>query len=699
MSNPYDNGQYSILCRTGDIARISTSGLLEICGRSDNQIKLRGFRVELEEIEAALESHPGIAKAAVFAEGLEDHGRLTAIVVPVRDSLGSGDIVALLRHTLPSYMIPSAFRLVDSIPLTASGKIDRARLPTVSYREAGPGPSAEPRTTAELILAEIWQDLLGVSSVGIDQNFFDIGGNSLLSVRCVTLARKAGLTLTVAQIYRTPTIRKLAADGGAATLHSSACADRPLPVSPVISFSNRVIGLDEHYTIGGLFFLPGDILNIQTLERALAQVVYRHEGLRLRIARTDDGLRLTIGPSVAERLVEEIDLVGMTSLEQRKAIENNSARRQRIFRFDGQTLLLNVTVFRTSESGDYYLLVLVHHFVLEGTGYRLFLEVLDAAYDAAASGHAALDPENIQMLSPWLTRLEHYANGEAPSELGYWEGIDYGKFNLHVRDTSSGGASFSDEAARELHYAHLEGRIDEANCRSLWEDQAKYHLEIDKEATADLLNIAAKSAHCADFDVFLAGISGAFGRVFDNYSIWIDTLTSTRGRLFDDIDPSQIIGFIGEFVPLALSLTGTEPRADRARSIYRQRNALPRRGIGFRALKYLNRDPDVRTRIDRLPLPTIGLNYRPGLQRHFPRRLLSQEPSPLWIGQDMDPAALNYLFWFSVGYRAGHLRIETKYNPAKVGYEVTRNLCTVLQQELMQTISELKRGGHTFIHE
>ncbi len=126
VSNPYDNGQYSILYRTGDIARISTSGLLEICGRSDNQIKLRGFRVELEEIEAALESHPGIAKAAVFAEGLEDHGRLTAIVVPVRDSLGSGDIVALLRHTLPSYMIPSAFRLVDSIPLTASGKIDRA---------------------------------------------------------------------------------------------------------------------------------------------------------------------------------------------------------------------------------------------------------------------------------------------------------------------------------------------------------------------------------------------------------------------------------------------------------------------------------------------------------------------------------------------------------------------------------------------
>ncbi|KRQ93631.1 non-ribosomal peptide synthetase [Bradyrhizobium valentinum] len=699
VPNPYDDGQYSVLYRSGDIARISTSGLLEICGRSDNQIKVRGFRIELEEVETALESHPAIAKAAVLAEGMNDHRRLTASVVPARDGLSSGDIVTHLRHTLPSYMIPAAFRLVDTIPLTASGKIDRARLSSVPYREVGPVPSAEPRTRKERILAGIWQDLLGAKWVGIDQSFFDIGGDSLLSVRCVTLARKAGLNLTVDQLYRTPTIRELAADRAAVTLHTFPSADASLPVIPAISSWNRLVGFDEHFNIGDLFFLPGGVLNIRILERALAHVMDRHEGLRLRIARTDDGLRLTIGPSVAERLVEEIDLVGMTDLQQRKAIESVSARRQHTFRFDGQTPLVNVTVFRTSQSGDYYLLVLMHHFVADGIGYRLFLEALDGAYNALASGHAVSGPENIQMLSPWLKRLEHYANSEAPAELEYWERIDYHQFNLHVSDTSSGGASFSKVTARELHHARVEGRIDEANCRSLWEDQAKYHLEIDKEATADLLNIAARLAHCQDFDVFLAAISGAFGRVFGNYSLWIDSLTSIRGRLFDDLDPSQIIGHISELVPLPLSLTGTEPRPDRARSIYRQRNVLPRRGIGFRAMKFLNRDPAVRSRIDRLPLPRIGLNYRAGLQRHFPRRLLAKEPSPLWIGADMDEAAVIHLFWFDVGYQAGHLQIETTYNPTQVGYEVTRNLCTVLQQELLQTISEFGRARDTFIHE
>nr|WP_249792777.1 condensation domain-containing protein [Bradyrhizobium sp. BRP22] len=113
----------------------------------------------------------------------------------------------------------------------------------------------------------------------------------------------------------------------------------------------------------------------------------------------------------------------MTGLEQRKAIESISARRQHMFRFDGQTPLVNVTAFRTSESGDYHLLFLLHHFVADGIGYRLFLEALDAAYNALASGHAVSGPENIQMLSPWLKRLEHYANSEAPAELTYWEGL------------------------------------------------------------------------------------------------------------------------------------------------------------------------------------------------------------------------------------------------------------------------------------
>lgn len=699
VPNPYDSGKYGMLYRTGDIARISTSGLVEICGRSDNQIKLRGFRIEPEEVETALESHPAIAKAVVFAEGMDEGRRLAAIVVPARDNLSSSEILTHLRNKLPSYMLPAAFRAADSIPLTTSGKIDRTRLSSVPYRYIETNLSAEPRTRNEQVLARIWEDLLGAKAVGIDGSFFDLGGDSLLSVRCVTLARKAGLNLTVNQLYRTPTIRDLAADEARGASHNVPSENGSLPVPPAIASWNHLVGFDEHFNMGDLFFLPGRILNIQILERALAHVMERHEGLRLRIARTQDGLRLRIGPCLAERIVEEINLVGMTGPDQRRAIESVSARRQHMFRFDGHTPLVHVTAFRTSESGDYYLLALIHHFVADGIGYRLFLEALDGAYNALAAGDDVNGSKTPQGLSHWLKRLEHYANSEAPGELKYWEQIDYDQFNLRVSDTSSRGASFGKETARELHYANLGGSREDACCRSLSEEQAMYHLAMDEEATAGLLSITARSAHCQDVDVFLAALSGAFGGLFGNYSLFIDGLTSARGGLFDDFDSSQIIGHISELVPLPLIVTGREPRSNRARSIYQQRNALPRRGIGFRALKFLNRDPAVRSRIDRLPLPRIGVNYRAGLQRHFPRRLLDSDPSPLSIGDYMDEAAAIHLFWFDVGYQSGRLQIEMRYDPSEVGYEVTCRLCTVLQQELLQTINEFGRTHDRTNHE
>ncbi|MCZ4093225.1 condensation domain-containing protein [Sinorhizobium psoraleae] len=437
--------------------------------------------------------------------------------------------------------------------------------------------------------------------------------------------------------------------------------------------------------------MPAGLLNISILERALLHVIGREEGLRLRIDQTDRGLSQVIG-SAADSPVEEVDLVGVPTSEQLKVIERACAERQHGFRFDGSTPLVKVSAFRTSESGDYYLLVLLHHFVADGVGYRLFLNALDSAYSSFAAGQTPVDP-GATPLSQWLGRLNDYANGEAPAELEYWESLRYDLFDMRVNDAGSRAAGFSAETARWLHYAGFEEIIDEKLCNPLWKDQATYHLRISEQTTACLLKTAPTSAHCEDFDILLAAISGAFGRTFGNYSLWIDSLTSTRGSLFDDIDPSQTIGYIGELVPLPLYVTGTESRLDRACSIYQQRSSLPRKGIGFRALKYLNRQPAVRERIDRLPLPRIGVNYRARLQRHYPRRLLSRDSHPLWIGEDMNQSVMNYLFWFRVGYQSGELQIEVRYDPRQVGYESTRSLCTNFREELLRTVDAFAQGN------
>ncbi|MDA9513053.1 hypothetical protein XI04_08275 [Bradyrhizobium sp. CCBAU 11430] len=477
-------------------------------------------------------------------------------------------------------MVPAAFRLVDSVPKTPSGKLDRARLSSLPYGEIETSPSAEPRTRNERVLARIWEDLLCAEGGGIDSSFLDIGRDSLLSVRCVTLARKAGLNLAGNQLYRTP-------------------------------------------TTGALFFLRGGILNIKNLDHALAHVIEKHKGLGLRFARTQDGLGLGIGPCPTERIVGKIDLVRMVSPDQRRTIEIVSAERQHMFRFDGHTPLVHIAASRASESGDYYLLVLMHHVVAVGIGYRLFLEVLEDAYNALATGHGVNGPEAVQRLSSRLKRLENYADSEAPDEIKYREDIDCDQFSLRVSDASSHGTSV-EGSARTVHDASLGRRREDASGRSLRVDQAKYHLEIEREATAGLLSNGARSAPCQVFDAFLAALSSACGALFDNYSLWIDSVTWTRGRLFDDFDSSRIIGLISELVRLPLNVSGSESHSYRARLIYRQRNALPREGIGFLALKFLNRDPVVRCRLDHLPLPwgELSRRFAPPFRRLFSRHRL-----------------------------------------------------------------------------
>jgi amino acid adenylation domain-containing protein len=687
VPNPYGGGQYSLLYRTGDIARISSSGLLEICGRSDNQVKLRGFRIELEEIEAAIESHPGVARAAALLDGTGEDRRLAAIVIPRGDGVGSAALFAHLRQRLPPYMVPSTLRLVDALPLTASGKIDRPGLAAVPFRDAEDAACLAPNTERERALLAIWQSLLGVNSVGVDESFFDIGGDSLLCVRCVTLARNAGLNLSVEQLYRTPTIRALAMEDSPATV-SSADATGSLPPTPAVSSWNSLVGFDVHYNIGDIFFLPAGALNVSTLRSALAQIIDQHDGLRLRIARGEQGLIQTFSRELPDSVIEEVDLAKLSKAEQRETIERIAAERQHVFRFDGKTALIKLTVFRTSADGDCYLLILLHHFVVDGFGYRLFLEALDAACTALLRREPVETLAGGTTLYRWLTRLEHYANDEAPRELDYWEALPFHEFDLALPEAGRRVATFSNETARKLYYAIREARIDEEYCLPLWKDQAKYHFALGRIETSRLLGVTPRSTQCEEFDIFLAALTSAFGRAFGNYSIWADSLTSTRGRLFDDVDPSQIIGYVGELVPLPLCVNAVEPRLDRARSIYRQRNALPRKGIGFRAMKFLSRNPAVRDRIDRLPLPRIGVNYRAGLQRQYPRSLFGKAPEPIWIGEDMDESAMNYLFWFRVGYQADELRVEVRYEPSQVTFETTHRLCGLLREELEQTIAE-----------
>ncbi|MBO0802120.1 MAG: amino acid adenylation domain-containing protein, partial [Nocardiopsaceae bacterium] len=277
--------------RTGDLARWRGDGQLEFAGRADDQVKLRGFRIELGEVEAVLGGAPGVGRAAVLLrEDRPGDKRLVGYVVPADGEQVTGERVReWAAGKLPDYMVPSAVAVLDELPVTVNGKLDRAALPAPDYQAGAAGQYVAPRTPQEEILAQLFADVLGIGRIGVNDSFFDLGGDSLLGIRLISRVRAVmGAKLEIASVFEAPTPAQLAdvlvrrGDGRVRPV----LAARPRPERVPLSFAqwrlwflNRLGGQEAAYNIPVAVRLSGP-LDAGALERALADVIGRHESLR-----------------------------------------------------------------------------------------------------------------------------------------------------------------------------------------------------------------------------------------------------------------------------------------------------------------------------------------------------------------------------------------------------------------------------------
>ncbi|MGB6162395.1 MAG: amino acid adenylation domain-containing protein [Pseudonocardiaceae bacterium] len=273
--------------RTGDLARWRVNGDLEFAGRIDDQIKIRGFRIEPAEIETVLAAHPDVTHAAVIArQDQPDDKRLVAYVVPATDTAFQPDLLRdYLRERLPGYMVPAAVVVLEGLPLTANGKLDRGALPAPEFGSGGAGQG--PRTPQEQLLAELFAEVLGLAGVGVNVGFFDLGGNSLLAIRLIARIRATlGVELGLRALFEAPTVAGVAAalhDAGQARLALTAC-ERPdvVPLSFAqrrLWFLHQMEGPSATYNIPLALRLSGKV-DREALQAALGDVVARHESLR-----------------------------------------------------------------------------------------------------------------------------------------------------------------------------------------------------------------------------------------------------------------------------------------------------------------------------------------------------------------------------------------------------------------------------------
>ncbi|WP_369798029.1 amino acid adenylation domain-containing protein [Nocardia sp. BMG111209] len=389
VADPFHAG--ARLYRTGDLARRNATGAIEFVGRADEQVKVRGFRIELGEVEAAIGSHPAVGHCVVIAVADAAVGAmLAAYVVPAAGWVPDiGEVRAHAAATLPDYMVPAAFAVIDEIPLTVHGKLDRRALP--QPQRADTRRYREPASATEIRLAALYGEIFGRERIGADDSFFELGGHSLLATRLIVLIRNEfGVQLDVRAPFDHPTVAGLAAvleTAPAATaparpaLVKRAHPDRiPLTSSQLALWFERK--LEGPSAIGNIAFavrLDG-ALDLGLLTAALGDVVARHDALRTVFGEADGvpyQTALPAGPiplpvtalDDPQRLRAELAAAGQHCFE----LSGTPLLRPRIFRLDTETHVLSL---------------LVHHLIADHASFRTILTDLAAAYRARAAGQA-----------------------------------------------------------------------------------------------------------------------------------------------------------------------------------------------------------------------------------------------------------------------------------------------------------------------
>ncbi|MBB3239092.1 amino acid adenylation domain-containing protein/non-ribosomal peptide synthase protein (TIGR01720 family) [Pseudomonas sp. Tn43] len=424
------------LYRTGDLGRWRADGVIEYLGRRDQQVKLRGHRIELTEIEHRLAQHPNVREAAVLLrENSVGEAWLVAYWSAHDDSVGSDGLNEHLRAQLPPYMVPAAFVCLERLPLNNNGKVDRKALAAQELHwQADTLESIAPRNELETAVANVWANVLGRDTVGVEDNFFTLGGHSLLATQIVARLRSHfKLDLPLRVLFEQPTVALLAvaiaarqADAAAPQAAMiSAPKAQPRPALLPLSFSQQRLWFIEQLTPGTTLFnipfalhLKGE-LNVQALHASLNDLLVRHEILRTGIRSTDGAPSQHISESLNIALPFE-DLSGLAATA-REGAQFNALQETFEQPFDlTSPPLLRARLLRVAP-GEHVLGIALHHLVSDAWSATIALRELALGYEARCNGAPAELPAlPVQYADFALWQREHLQGAELKRQLDYW---------------------------------------------------------------------------------------------------------------------------------------------------------------------------------------------------------------------------------------------------------------------------------------
>ncbi len=657
------------LYRTGDLVRQRADGLVEYLGRIDHQVKIRGFRIELGEIETRLLEHEAVREAVVLALDSPSGKQLVAYLVsdaehgPLREALK-----AHLKAQLPDYMVPAHLIVLDSMPLTANGKLDRRALPQPDP-EANRQQYVAPRNELESTLAAIWCAVLNVQQVGLDDNFFELGGDSILSIQVVSRARQAGIHFSPRDLFQHQTVQTLAA---VATRSEQVTAEQGVltgssGLTPIQHwFFDSDIPARQHWN-QALVLKPLQLLEPHRLEQALLAVLEHHDALRLSFTRRNaqwHAEHLTVPQGGVLMQAQVRDMAQCTALftDTQRSLDLEHGPLLRALLVDGP-------------EGQQRLLIAIHHLVVDGVSWRVLLEDLQNVYRQLSEGESVSLPAKTSALRDWAARLQAYASSESlREELSVWQD-------------------------------HLAGPtvalpVDRAQGTSRNRDADTVSVRLDAEHTRQLLQQAPSAYRTQVNDLLLTALARVLCRWSGHDSALIQLEGHGRETLFDEIDLTRSVGWFTSAYPLRLTPVQIEEAAGQGASIKaikEQLRAVPHKGLGYGVLRYLA-DDLCKQAMAALPTADITFNYLGQFDQSFGSEALFHPlDESAGLAHDPDAPLPNALSVDSQVY-GGELVLRWTFSRERHDADTIRELAEAYVAELYSLIAHCLKddaGGLT----
>ncbi len=592
--HPFKEGE--VLYKTGDLASWSPDGTIEFVGRKDNQVKINGYRIELEEIESILDQNKFVQQSAVVVhEELNGRKKLVAYFVPALDS-DPKLLQRILQKRLPDYMVPKIFVPMEEFPLTNNGKIDRKALAVNDFEVCGSGSYEAPSNENEELMVVIWQEFLGVEKIGVRDNFFDLGGDSIQAIQLVSLSKAKGLHYTVNDIFYYQNIAEILAHAKQEqeTLKELGALSGVVPLHPIqLQFFEKQFKQVNHYNQSVLLTLSKKITK-EDLGVIKTTLVEQHDTFRLKyLYKNEETFPEQCYGDLYADVVEEY----VTSISEITDIGEKYQASLNILKGD---VIRFVWIQTPEEIEENRLLIIVHHLAMDGVSWRILLEDFGTLVNAEYFQLPVSLAEKGSSFRQWTEELEKYASSSILKEqLNYWKNI----------------MNFSKELPADLQPVK----------DVTYKETKQYKVVVESSLTNSLLK-EIHAAYGTDInDILLSALAISLSNWIEEEQVLIALEGHGREQLFDNLDVNKTIGWFTSLYPVVLPLNSQNLGMGAIiASVKDTLREVPNKGLGYGVLRYLSPDEEIRTALS-TPFENIVFNYLGNFDNQ-----LSNEPNQLF---------------------------------------------------------------------